>query len=143
MQDYVLNKVEYAYDSLDEAFPPVDPGVTPFGSRVVVQIRAPKKKTKGGIILTDDTKDTEMWNTQVAKVIAIGELAFKNRNTQEPWPEGSWCQPGDFVRVPKYGGDKWSIRHGDDDTEILFVIFNDLDLIGKVSGDPLAMKAFV
>lgn len=143
MQDYVLNKVEYAYDSIDEAFPPVDPGVVPFGSRVVVQIRAPKKKTKGGIILTDDTKDTEMWNTQVAKVIAIGELAFKNRNTQEPWPEGSWCQPGDFVRVPKYGGDKWSIRHGDDDTEILFVIFNDLDLIGKVSGDPLAMKAFV
>lgn len=143
MQDYVLNKVEYAYDSIDEAFPPVDPGVKPFGSRVVVQIRAPKKKTKGGIILTDDTKDTEMWNTQVAKVIAIGELAFKNRNTQEPWPEGSWCQPGDFVRVPKYGGDKWSIRHGEDDTEILFVIFNDLDLIGKVTGDPLAMKAFV
>lgn len=143
MQDYVLNKVEYAYESIDEAFPPVDPGVIPFGSRVVVQIRAPKKKTKGGIILTDDTKDTEMWNTQVAKVIAVGELAFKNRNTQEPWPEGSWCQPGDFVRVPKYGGDKWSIRHGDDDTEILFVIFNDLDLIGKVTGDPLAMKAFV
>ena len=143
MQDYVLNKVEYAYESIDEAFPPIDPGVEPFGSRVVVQIRAPKKKTKGGIILTDDTKDTEMWNTQVAKVIAIGELAFKNRNTQEPWPEGSWCQPGDFVRVPKYGGDKWSIRHGDDDTEILFVIFNDLDLIGKVTGDPLAMKAFV
>ena len=143
MQDYVLNKVEYAYDSPDEAFPPVDPGVQPFGSRVVVQIRSPKKKTKGGIILTEDTIDTEMWNTQVAKVIAIGELAFKNRNTQEPWPEGSWCQPGDFVRVPKYGGDKWSVRYGDDDTEILFVIFNDLDLIGKVTGDPLAMKAFV
>ena len=143
MQDYVLNKVEYAYESIDEAFPPIDPGVQPFGSRVVVQIRAPKKKTKGGIILTDDTKDTEMWNTQVAKIIAIGALAFKSRSTQEPWPEGSWCSVGDFVRVPKYGGDKWSIRHGDDDTEILFVMFNDLDLLGKVTGDPLAMKAFV
>lgn len=143
MQDFVLNKVEYAYASIDEAFPPVDPGVQPFGSRVVVQIRAPKKKTKGGIILTGDTQDTEMWNTQVAKVITVGELAFKNRNTQEAWPEGSWCQPGDFVRVPKYGGDKWSVRLGDDDAEILFVIFNDLDLIGKVTGDPLAMKAFV
>ena len=143
MQDYVLNKVEYAYESIDEAFPPIDPGVQPFGSRVVVQIRAPKKKTKGGIILTDDTKDTEMWNTQVAKIIALGALAFKNRSTQEPWPEGSGCEVGDFVRVPKYGGDKWSIRHGDDDTEILFVMFNDLDLLGKVTGDPLAMKAFV
>lgn len=143
MQDYVLNKVEYAYDGIDDAFPPVEPGVQPFGSRVVVQIRSPKKKTKGGIILTEDAKDTEMWNTQVAKVITVGELAFKNRNTQEPWPEGSWCQPGDFVRVPKYGGDKWSVRHGEDDAEVLFVIFNDLDLIGKVTGDPLAMKAFV
>ncbi len=143
MQDYVLNKVEYAYDGIDDAFPPVEPGVQPFGSRVVVQIRSPKKKTKGGIILTEDAKDTEMWNTQVAKVIAVGELAFKNRNTQEAWPEGSWCQPGDFVRVPKYGGDKWSVRLGEDDAEVLFVIFNDLDLIGKVTGDPLAMKAFV
>lgn len=144
MQDFVLNKVTFAYASLDDAFPPVEPGVTPFGSRVLVQIRAPKKKTAGGIILTTDTQDTEMWNTQVAKVVAVGALAFKNRNTQEPWPEGSWCEPGDFVRVPKYGGDKWSVKHGDDDdAEILFVIFNDLDLIGKVSGDPLAMKAFV
>lgn len=143
MQDFVMNKVQFAYDSIDDAFPSVDPGVQPFGSRVLVQIRAPKKKTKGGIILTQDAQDTEMWNTQVAKVVAVGELAFKNRNTQEPWPEGSWCDAGDFVRVPKYGGDKWAVKHGDDDAEILFVIFNDLDLIGKVSGNPLEMKAFV
>ena len=142
MQDYVINKIEFAYDDLDEAFPAVDPGVEPFGSRVLVQIRLAKKKTKGGIILTGDTKDTELWNTQVAKVVAVGSLAFKNRNTQEPWPEGSWCSAGDFVRVPKYGGDKWTVRM-DEDREVIFVIFNDLDLIGRVTGDPLAMKAFV
>lgn len=142
MQDYVINKIEFAYDDLDEAFPAVDPGVEPFGSRVLVQIRLAKKKTKGGIILTGDTKDTELWNTQVAKVVAVGSLAFKNRNTQEPWPEGSWCSAGEFVRVPKYGGDKWTVRM-DEDREVIFVIFNDLDLIGRVTGDPLAMKAFV
>jgi co-chaperonin GroES (HSP10) len=142
VQDYVINKIEFAYDDLDEAFPAVDPGVEPFGSRVLVQIRLAKKKTKGGIILTGDTKDTELWNTQVAKVVAVGSLAFKNRNTQEPWPEGSWCSAGEFVRVPKYGGDKWTVRM-DEDREVIFVIFNDLDLIGRVTGDPLAMKAFV
>ena len=142
MQDYVLNKVQFAYGSLDEAFPAVDPGVQPFGSRVLCQIRLAKRKTAGGIILTGDTKDTETWNTQVAKVVSIGDLAFKNRNTQQPWPEGSWCEPGDFVRVPKYGGDKWTVRI-DDDQEVIFVIFNDLDLVGKITGDPLAMKAFV
>jgi co-chaperonin GroES (HSP10) len=137
-----MNKVQFEYSGLDEAFPPIDAGVKPFGSRVLCQIRLAKRKTKGGIILTGDTKDTETWNTQVAKVVAVGDLAFKNRNTQEPWPEGSWAKPGDFVRVPKYGGDKWTVKI-DDDQEIIFVILNDLDLIGKVTGDPLAMKAFV
>lgn len=128
-------------DALAEAFPAVDAGVQPFGSRVLVQIRTPKKKV-GSIILAQDTKDTEKWNTQVAKVIAVGSLAYKNRNTQEPWPEGQWCQPGDFVRVPKYGGDRWEVPVNKDENA-LFVIFNDLDVIGKVTSDPLAIKAFI
>lgn len=125
-----------------EAFPEADSGVTPFGSRVLVQIRTPKTKTKGGIILTRDTVDTERWTTQVAKVISLGPLAFKNRDTQKTWPEGEWCQPGDFVRVPKYGGDRWEVSI-DRDTSAMFVIFNDLDIIGKIEGDPLAIKAFI
>ena len=129
---------EYA---LAEAFPAVDAVVQPFGSRVLVQIRTPKKKV-GSIILAQDTKDTEKWNTQVAKVFAVGSLAYKNRNTQEPWPEGQWCQPGDFVRVPKYGGDRWEVPVNKDENA-LFVIFNDLDIIGKVMSDPLAIKAFI
>lgn len=127
--------------ALAEAFPAVDAGVQPFGSRVLVQIRTPKKKV-GSILLVQDTKDTEKWNTQVAKVIAVGSLAYKNRNTQELWPEGQWCQPGDFVRVPKYGGDRWEVPLNKDENA-MFVIFNDLDVIGKVTGDPLAIKAFI
>jgi co-chaperonin GroES (HSP10) len=137
------NKVEFGYDSLDEAFPPCEPGIRPFGSRVLVQIRTPKNKTKGGIILTSETRETDAWNTQIAKVRAVGELAFKNRTSMEPWPEGSWCEPGDFVRVPKYGGDRWTVKTASGDDEALLVIFNDLDLVGKVTGDPLAIKAFI
>ncbi len=128
-------------DALAEAFPAVDAGVQPFGSRVLVQIRTPKKKV-GSILLVQDTKDTEKWNTQVAKVVAVGSLAYKNRNTQELWPEGQWCQPGDFVRVPKYGGDRWEVPLNKDENA-MFVIFNDLDIIGKVTSDPLAIKAFI
>ena len=65
-----------------------------------------------------------------------------SESAMNPWPEGSWCSVGDFVRVPKYGGDKWTVKINDDE-EIIFVILNDLDLIGKVTGDPLTMKAFV
>jgi co-chaperonin GroES (HSP10) len=138
----ISNKIDFGYDTLDEAFPPCDPGVVPFGSRVLCQIRTPKSKTKGGIILTSDVRETEHYNTQVAKVIGVGSLAFKNRNTMEAWPEGSWCEVGDFVRIPRYGGDRWSVKTNDGE-EAIVVIFNDLDLVGRVTGDPLAIKAFL
>lgn len=129
-------------DALAEAFPAVDAGIQPFGSRVLIQIRTPKKKSSGGIILDFGSQDTEKWNTQVGKVVAVGPLAFRNRNNMEPWPEGSWCETGDYVRVAKYGGDRWEVPLGNGDNA-MFVIFNDLDIIGRVTGDPLAIKAFI
>jgi co-chaperonin GroES (HSP10) len=129
-------------DALNEAFPPAEPGITPFGSRVLVQIRTPKSRTSSGIILDSGSRDTEKWNTQVGKVISVGPLAFKNRNTQTEWPEGAWCKAGDYVRVAKYGGDRWAVPVKDGD-DALFCIFNDLDLIGRVDGDPLAVRAFL
>jgi len=129
-------------DAMKEAFPAVEAGIRPFGSRVLVQIRTPKKKSSGGIILSNDTQDTEKWNTQIAKVISLGPLSFKNRNTMDSWPEGNWCTVGEFVRVAKYGGDRWEVTAPDGEVA-LFVIFNDLDILGQVLGDPLAIKAFI
>lgn len=124
------------------AFPAVDAGIQPFGSRVLVQIRNPREVTQSGIILTCDTKDTDKWNTTTAKVISVGPLAFKNRNTMAAWPEGDWCAPGEYVRVPKYGGDRWEVAKSDAEVG-LFVILNDLDIIGRITGDPLAIRAFI
>jgi len=121
---------------LEVAFPAVDPGIRPLGSRVLVQIKTVAAKSKGGIILSADDRSTEKWNTVIGKVVALGPVAFHNRNTLEPWPEGSWCQVGDFVRVAKYGGDRFEVG------DALFCVFNDLDLIALVTGDPLAIKAF-
>lgn len=129
------------------AFPSVDPGAKPLGGRILVQLRRTKKKTtNAGIILVEETKETEKWNNMVAKVIEIGPLAFKHRDTMQSWPEGSWCQPGDYIRVPKWGGDRWEVPvPGDDELEdpALFMILNDHEIIAKVTGDPLAMRAFV
>jgi co-chaperonin GroES (HSP10) len=136
-------EIKISENALAEAFPAVDAGIRPFGSRVLVQIRTPRKISRGGIIIDLGTQETEKWNTQVAKVISVGPLAFKNRTTMEPWPEGAWCKPGDFVRVAKYGGDRWEISYGDIGEKAMFVIFNDLDIIGDVTGDPLAVKAFI
>ena len=129
---------------LREAFPAVDPGAKPLGARVLVQLRRTKKRpSAGGIILVEETRETEKWQNMVARVIAIGPLAFKKRDTMEPWPEGSWCEVGDYLRVPKWGGDRWEVSLNDDEDPILFMILNDHEIIAAVTGDPLAMKAFI
>lgn len=129
------------------AFPSVDPGAKPLGGRILVQLRRTKKKaTSAGIILVEETKETEKWQNMVAKVIEIGPLAFKHRDTMVSWPEGSWVEPGDYIRVPKWGGDRWEVKvPGDDELEdpALFMVLNDHEIIAKLTGDPLAMKAFL
>jgi co-chaperonin GroES (HSP10) len=133
--------IDMGFESLDDAFPAVDCGIQPFGSRVIVQIRRAKSKTKSGLYIPEEARKTEASNTQVAKVIAVGSLAYRNRNTMEMWPEGSWCAIGEFVRTPKYGGDRWTVKL--DDEEIEFVMFDDLNILGRVTGDPLKMRAFI
>jgi len=135
---------ELAVARLAKAFPACDPGVIPFGSRVMIQIKSVKNKSAGGIILPSETQDTEQHNTQTGKVAALGPLAFHNRNTMQPWPEGAWCQVGEFVRVPRFGGDRWQVKLDNEDKDTVeFVIFNDLDVVGKVTGDPLSVRAFL
>lgn len=128
------------------AFPDVSPGQKPFGGRVVVQLRRIKKTTASKIILVAETKETEKWQNMIGRVVEIGPLAFKNRETMESWPEGSWASVGDYVRVPKWGGDRWEREvpneEGNEDP-VLFMTINDHELIAKVTDDPLTFKAYV
>ena len=129
------------------AFPSVDPGALPLGGRILVQLRRTQKKaTSAGIILIEETKETEKWQNMVAKVLAIGPIAFKHRDTMQPWPEGTWIDIGDYIRVPKWGGDRWEVKvPNEDDLEdpALFMVLNDHEVIAKLTGNPLAMKAFI
>ena len=49
---------------------------------------------------------------------------------------------GEYVRVAKYGGDRWEVPMPNGESA-LFVIFNDLDIIGRVNVDPLSIRAFI
>ncbi|MEN9704698.1 MAG: hypothetical protein RLZZ393_577 [Pseudomonadota bacterium] len=125
-------------ERLKEAFPDVDPGIVPMGYLLVLQLRSPVKKTKGGILLADDTRDADKYRTQTALVRSMGPSAFRRRDTLEPWPEGDWCAVGDFVRAPMYGGDRWAVKiEGNEDA--LFIAIKDTDLIGLVTADPLGV----
>jgi co-chaperonin GroES (HSP10) len=128
---------------LQDAFPVVDPGAIPLGARVLVQLRKAKKRmTSSGIILPEETRDTERAQNPVAKVIALGPLAFKKRDTMEPWVEGIWCEVGDYLRVPKWTGDRWLVPHNDDEN-VEFMVLNDHEVIAKITGNPLYVRAFV
>lgn len=131
--------------TMEEAWPEVNPLHEPTGSSVLVQMRSAAFRTKGGIYLPPDVRDTVAWNTVTAKVIAVGPVAFRNRTTLEPWPEGAWFKPGDFVRAPKYGGDRWEVKakSGEAEGVVLFAVFNDMDIKARVKGDPRDVIAFV
>ena len=130
---------------LDWAFPKVNCGQAPLGGRVVVQLRR-IKKTAGMIIIVDETKENEKWNNMIGKVVALGPLAYKNRDTMERWPEGTWAQIGDYVRVPRWGGDRWErVVPGEENNKdpVLFMTINDHEVIAKITDDPLSFKAYV
>jgi co-chaperonin GroES (HSP10) len=127
------------------AFPDVNPGMMPLGGRLIVQLRRIKKKA-GMIIIVDETKENEKWNNMIGKVVALGPLAYKNRDTMESWPEGTWAQVGDFVRVPRWGGDRWERSDPNADSKedpVLFMTINDHEVIAKITDDPLSFKAYV
>jgi co-chaperonin GroES (HSP10) len=121
---------------LNTAFPEIAPGIHPLGSRVLVQLRTVRSRTHAGIVLVEDTKTFNKSIAQVAKVVELGPIAYRNRSTLDPWPEGNWCEVGAYVRVPKYGGDRVErVIPGTDDTAV-FCIFNDHEIICSI--DPEA-----
>jgi co-chaperonin GroES (HSP10) len=130
-------------DTLEWYFPDLEPGRKPFGARVLVQLRRAKTKTKGGIVIVEETKQTDKWNDQVARVVALGPLAFCNRETKEPWPEGAWAKVGDYVSVPRWGGDRWEKEIPGEDEKVTFCIFNDHELISLITEDPRNVAAYI
>ena len=130
--------------SVDEAFPPVDPQFRPFGAKILVQVRRVMFKSKGGIMLVNDSKETEAYNMQVGKIVAIGPVAFKNRKDYSDWPEGRWADVGDFVRFPRHIGDRLTVPMDDElGDPVVILILDDHNLLGAYTGDPMKVRAFI
>lgn len=138
--------------TMEEAFPEADWRIDPMGNQVIVQMRMPKNKTAGGILLATESKDYDDSMIRVGKIVALGPIAYKSRETMAPWPEGAWVNVGDFVRVPNYAGvDAWRIHVGDVENRhgereplfVKFASFNDYDIKGRIKGDPLAIIDYV
>ena len=82
-----------------------DPEVLPElpGFHVLVRPVSVKSQTKGGILLPDSTKDDISYLTTVGKVVALGDLAYLDK---DKFPAGAWCNIGDYVCYGKHAGTK-------------------------------------
>ena len=89
-------------DIEEEVSDPADLPELP-GFHVLVRPVTVKSKTKGGIFIPDSTKDDMSYLTTVGKVIALGELAYKD---MDKFPNGAWCNIGDYVCYGKHAGTK-------------------------------------
>jgi co-chaperonin GroES (HSP10) len=88
------------------------------------------KKTKGGVYLSDKTQATIQMTTVCAYVLKVGDLAYKDK---EKFPNGPWCNKGDWVIFGRYAGARFKIEGGEvrilNDDEIIARIKNPEDIL--------------
>lgn len=79
----------------------------PAGYRLMVQPVELEHKTKGGIIIADQSRSDAKYVCYVGKVIATGTDAYQHPKFNGADP---WCQPGDFVVYGRYAGQEVKVR---------------------------------
>ena len=102
----------------------------PTGWRMLVLPFKMKDKTKGGVLLAEDTLERQQVASQVGLVIAMGPQCYKDK---ERYPEGPWCKVKDWVMFARYAGSRIKIDGGEmrllNDDEILATIDSPEDIL--------------
>jgi len=102
----------------------------PAGWRIVLLPYRGAQKTKGGIVLADQTIERNQLTTVCAYVLRVGDLAYKDTSK---FPNGAWCKEGDWVIFGRYAGARLGIDGGEirilNDDEILAVINDPEDIL--------------
>ena len=97
----------------------------PSGWRLLVLPFTPKEKTKGGIIIAQESLEKLRIATNCGYVIKLGPLAYHDK---EKFPTGPWCKKGEWVIFARYAGSRLPIEGGEvrllNDDEVLGTIEN-------------------
>jgi chaperonin GroES len=102
----------------------------PTGWRMLVLPFKMKEKTKGGIIMGQDTLEKQQVASQCGNVLAMGPDAYGDK---QRFPDGPWCKVGDWVMFARYAGSRIKIEGGEvrllNDDEVLATIKNPEDIL--------------
>ncbi len=101
----------------------------PTGWRMLLLPFKMKEKTKGGLILGQETLEKQQVASQCGLVLAMGPHCYD----KEKFPEGPWCKKGDWVVFARYAGSRIQIDGGEvrllNDDEVLATIENPEDIL--------------
>lgn len=98
----------------------------PTGWRIAVLPYRGAEKTKGGIILAEETQKRTQLATVCGYVLKVGPLAYMD---ESKFPTGAWCAEGDWVIFGRYAGARIAIDGGE------IRLLNDDEILGRVN-DP-------
>ena len=98
----------------------------PSGWRLLVLPFTPREKTKGGILIAQDSLDNLRVATNCGYVLKMGPLAYADR---EKLSTGPWCKKGDWVVFARYAGSRLPIEGGE------VRLLNDDEVLGTIK-DP-------
>ena len=101
----------------------------PTGWRMLLLPFKMREKTKGGLILGQETLEKQQVASQCGLVLAMGPHCYD----KEKFPEGPWCKKGDWVVFARYAGSRIQIDGGEvrllNDDEVLATIDNPEDIL--------------
>lgn len=103
---------------------------TPTGWRIAILPYRGSEKSKGGIILAEETQKRTQLATTCGYVLKVGALAYAD---QDKFPDGPWCKEGDWILFGRYAGARIAIDGGEirllNDDEILGVVNDPEDVL--------------
>ena len=102
---------------------------TPLNWKVLIQPHQVQMKTKGGLHLPSVSKDNEEYLTAHGRVVSMGELAFRDRDTGEKWKMSTTPVVGNRVTYGKYAGQKVTVNG------VRFLLLNDDELTSILPDD--------
>ena len=94
----------------------------PTGYRILVKPREILNKTKGGIILTDESRDAAKFSCVISQVIDMGPECYEDMEKSKT----VWCHKNDWVLTGKYVGLKFKYENEEysiiNDDEVVAII---------------------
>ena len=104
----------------------------PTGWRILVLPFKMGEKTKGGVLLGQETLDRQQVASQCGNVIAMGDACYRDK---ERYPSGPWCKVGDWVIFARYAGSRIEIEGGEvrllNEDEVLATVQDPTDILQK------------